>query len=170
MEFKGKNEIEDYGDDFDGIFKFTNATSEDFVTLWNNKEYTYPAMKTVPMIIAGESLENIQQIRKYFAKRLAEREYLKSKGFIKIQNGIKDTNAGRYVIPSSYDEKELQPWIDQCLTPLEIGRAKVHEIPEERLNVVAKAIGSGVKDNPFPPVDLNQEFIKENEEMLSKRS
>lgn len=169
MELKGKNEVEDYGDDFDGVFRFTNATEEDFVTLWNNKEYTYPAGKTVPMVIANESLENIQQIRKYFAKRLAEREYFKSKGFMKISNGIKDTMAGRYVIPSSYDEKALQPWVDECLKPLEIGKQQVHSVPEERLNVAAKAIGSGNKENPYPPVDLNDEFKEENELLLAKR-
>lgn len=169
MELKGKNEVEDYGEDFDGVFRFTNATDEDFVTLWNNKEYTYPAGKTVPMVIANESLENIQQIRKYFAERLAKREFLKSKNFIKISNGIKDTMAGRYVIPSSYNESELQPWIDECLKPLEIGRQKVKEIPEERLNVTAKAIGSGSKENPFPAVDLNETFKEDNEILLSKR-
>lgn len=169
MEIKGKNEVEDYGEDFDGVFRFTNATDEDFVTLWNNKEYTYPAGKTVPMVIANESLENIQQIRKYFAKRLAEREYFKSKDFKGIRNGIKDKDAGRHVIASSYDEKSLQPWIDSCLKPLEIGRAKVIEVPDEKLNVIAKAIGSGSKENPYPPVDLNETFKEDNEVLLAQK-
>lgn len=168
MDLKGQYEVEDYGENFDGVFRFTNATSEDFVFLWNNKEYIYPAGKTVPMVIADESLERIQSIRKMAAKRLAEREFFKSKNFDKIKNGIKDTMAGRYVIASTYDEKLLQPWVDDCLKPLEIGKQKIKEIPEEKLNVVAKAIGSGTKENPYPSVDLNETFKAENEILLAK--
>jgi len=49
---------------FDGVFKFTNASKEDFKVLWNNKEYTFPAESTCPMIIPGEMPENVQEIRK----------------------------------------------------------------------------------------------------------
>lgn len=166
MQLKGKNEVEEYADNFDGVFRFTNATDEDFVTLWNNKEYTYPAGRTVPMVIANSSLEEIQQIRKYFAKRLAEREFFKSKEFKSMRNGIKDKDAGRHVVASTYNEAELQPWIDECLNPLAEGRATVKVIPEEKLNVVARAIGSGNKENPYPSVDLNETFKESNEELL----
>lgn len=170
--FKGKNEVEEYPEDFDGVFKFTNATDEDFTTLWNNKEYTYPAGKTVPMVIANEPLENIQQIRKYFAKRLAEREYLKSKGFSKIANGIKNSTglSGATAIQSSYDERDLQPWIDECLKPLELGTQKVKSRPAEELEVAGKALGGGNKENPYPAVDLNETFKEENEKLLARRS
>lgn len=46
---------------FDGVFKFTNATDEDFAVLWNNKEYVYPANTSCPMVIANESAENIDR-------------------------------------------------------------------------------------------------------------
>lgn len=162
-----KNEVEDYPEDFDGVFKFTNATDEDFVTLWNNKEYTYPAGKTVPMVIANATLEEIQQIRKYFAKRLAEREYFKTKDFKNIKNGIKDKEAGRHVIPSMFNEEVLQPWVNECLKPLPVGRASVKEIPEEELSLKgSKALGTGTKENPFPTVDLNGTFKEENEKLL----
>lgn len=171
MEFKGKNEVEDYGDDFDGVFRFTNPTDEDFKTLWNNKEYTYPAGKTVPMVIANSSLEEIQQIRKYFAKRLAEREYLKSKDFKKIANGLKDPSFGRNVIQSAYEETNLQPWIDACLNPMPEGRATVNKIPEAQLNVIAKPVGKGSSDGKeYPAVDLNDMFKEENEKLLAKRA
>lgn len=164
-----KNEVEEYPEDFDGVFRFTNATDEDFITLWNNKEYTYPAGTTVPMIISGESLENIQQIRKYFAKRLAEREYFKSKGFTKIKNGTANPNGGGTLIPSMYNEEVLQPFIDDCLKPLPVGRAIVSKIaPENRDIKAAKALGSGTKENPFPTIDLNEEFKDSNAELLSK--
>lgn len=165
-----KNEVEDYPEDFDGIFRFTNATDEDFVTLWNNKEYTYPAMKTVPMVIANSTLEEIQQIRKYFAKRLAEREFLKSKGFQKIKNGVKsDSTVGGTLVASCYNEEQLQPWIDDCLKPLEIAHAIVKPVAPQSLHTAAKAIGSGSKDSDFPAVDLNETFKDSNAELLSKQ-
>ena len=63
--------------DFDGVFRFTNWTEEDFKHLWNNIEYTFKAGTTSPMIIANETLENIQEIRKRFAYDLAVREFYK---------------------------------------------------------------------------------------------
>ena len=164
-----KNEVEEYPEGFEGVFYFTNATDEDFVTLWNNKEYTFPKKKTVPMIIANEPLENIQQIRKYFAKRLAEREFFKSKDFTKSKNGIVNAGSGSNMVASSYDERLLQPWIDECLEELPRAKPIIRNLPEEKLNVVAKAIGSGTKDNPYPSTDLNAEFKESNEELLSKR-
>ncbi len=104
---------------FDGVFRFTNATNEDFSALWNNKEYTFPKQSTCPMIIEGETLENIQEIRKRFATRLAEREYMKSQAFQSIKNGD-----GRTVL-STYNQKELDVYIQQCLEPLPIAEVKV---------------------------------------------
>ena len=166
-----KNEVEDYPEDFDGVFKFTNATDEDFVTLWNNKEYTYPAGKTVPMVISNATLEEIQQIRKYFAKRLAEREYFKSKEYKKIKNGTANPNGGGTLVPSMFNEELLQPWVNQCLTPLPMGRATVNTLPSEELPIKAsKALGTGNKENPFPTADLNEEFKDSNAELLSSRT
>lgn len=165
-----KNEVEDYPEGFDGIFRFTNATDEDFVTLWNNKEYTYPAGKTVPMIIANSTQEEVQQIRKYFAKRLAEREFFKTKDFKNMRNGIKDKDAGHHVVPSMFNESLLQPWIDECLKPLAEGRASVTNLPSQDLPIKAsKALGSGNKDNPYPAADLNEEFKDSNAELLANR-
>lgn len=165
-----KNEVEDYPENFDGVFRFTNPTDEDFVTLWNNKEYTYPAMKTVPMVIANTTLEEIQQIRKYFAKRLAEREFFKTKGFNKIRNGVKnDGTVGGTLIAHSYDERDLQPWVDSCLNTLEMSTAKVKDVPEQKLNTAAKPLGSGNKESDYPAVDLNETFKDSNAELLAKR-
>lgn len=169
MELKGKYEVDEYPEDFDGVFRFTNATGEDFKTLWNNVEYVYPAGKTVPMVIANSSLEEIQSIRKKFAKRLAEREYYKSKDFKKIANGLKDPSMGRNVIQSSITETDLQPWIDECLKPLEEGRQKMKRLEEEKLNVIAKPVGKGSSDgSSYPTVDLNAEFKDSNEQLLNR--
>jgi hypothetical protein len=166
-----KHEEEEYDADFDGVFRFTNPTAEDFDYKWNNIIYTYPAMQTVPMVIKNETPEHVQQIRKYAAKALAEREYYKTKGFKEIRNGLKNKEMGYNVIASSYNESELQPWVDQCLKSLPIGKAKVHKVEDEDLKLKAsKPIGKGSTDGQnFPTVDLNAEFKESNAQMLAGR-
>ena len=127
--------------DFGGVFYFTNATDEDFSVLWNNKEYVYPKGTSCPMIILNESLENIQEIRKKFAYKLAVREWYKGKEYqrmSKMGNGI----------PPTFDEKVLQPWIDQCLNPLPKAQAKIKEVSKisDKQFRGSKAISE--KDNP----------------------
>lgn len=127
--------------DFDGVFRFTNDSDEDFVTLWNNKEYTFPARKTVKMIIPDETLENIQEIRKRFAYRWAVREFYGSKEYVrmsKMGNGL----------PPTFDEKILEPMIERCLTPLPEApiKVKARAKDSEKNYVGSKAIEE--KDNP----------------------
>lgn len=127
--------------DFDGVFRFTNATDEDFSGFWNNKEYVFPLGTCCPIIIQNETLENIQEIRKKFAFKLAVREFYKGKDYqrmAKMGNGL----------PPIFDEKVLQPWIDECLRPLPISRVSVKEGKKdnEKNYKGSKAISD--KDNP----------------------
>lgn len=108
-------------DEFDGVFRFTNDSDEEFVALWNNKEYKFPPRSTVPLIITNEPLENIQEIRKRFAYRWAEKQFYASetyKTMSKQGNGI----------PPTFDPKILEPMIERCLKPLPIARAVVKEV------------------------------------------
>ena len=127
--------------EFTGVFYFTNATKEDFKVLWNNKEYVYPAGTSCPMIIANETLENIQEIRKKFAYKLAVREFYQGE----VYENMKKMGGG---LPPTFDDKLLQPWIDQCLNPLPRAQAKVKDMPkiDERKFKGSKAISE--KDNP----------------------
>ncbi len=116
-------------EDFDGVFRFTNASDEDFKVLWNNKEYTFPAGKCSPILIANETNENIQEIRKKFAKKFATREFYKSDDY-KLRASMGNTT------PATYDEDAvLAPWIQQCLKPLPIAKAIVKELPKEDLQL-----------------------------------
>ena len=74
--------------DFDGVFRFTNWTKEDFVGIWGSKEYHLPALSTSPMVIPDHSPLEIQHIRKKFAKDLAEREFYKSAKYKAFHNCI----------------------------------------------------------------------------------
>lgn len=108
-------------DDFNGVFQFTNWTDEDFSGFWNNKEYVFEAGKMSPIIIPTESLENIQEIRKKFAYKLAVREWYKGKEYgrmKKMGNGL----------PPTFDEKILEPMIERCLNPLPVAKVKVKEV------------------------------------------
>lgn len=127
--------------EFDGVFRFTNATDEDFVGLWNNKEYIFPAKSCCPMIIPNETLENIQEIRKKWAYKLATREFYKTKEYVRMSKMGKG-------LPPTYDDKILEPWIEQCLKPLPEARAKVKEGKKmsEKDFKASKAISE--KDNP----------------------
>lgn len=127
--------------DFDGVFRFTNATDEDFIAFWNNKEYTLPAGKTVPLIIPGEPLENIQEIRKKWAYQLATREFYKGKVY-------KEMSKKGNGLPPTFDEKILEPMIEECLKPLPVSKVKVREGKKdsEKNYKGSKAISE--KDNP----------------------
>lgn len=128
---------------FDGVFRFTNVTDEDFVFLWNNKEYIYPAGKTTPMIISNETAENIQEIRKKAAYKLAQREFYKGK----LYETMKEQGKG---LPPLYDEKLLEPMIESCLKPLPLGQAIVKEVPKKAEKFTSKAVNGGA--------NLNTEF------------
>jgi len=108
-------------EEFDGIFKFSNTSDEDFMFLWNNKEYVYPAHTSCAMIIANESAENIQEIRKRAAMKFAQRELMKSKEYRSIEK-----EASKHVSPATYNENILEAYIQQCLSPLPLGSAKVN--------------------------------------------
>lgn len=128
-------------ENFDGVFRFTNATDEDFTALWNNKEYIFPQGKMTPIYIPDETPENVQEIRKKWAYKLAVREFYKGKTY----NTMKDQGRGH---PATFDEKILEPWIEQCLAPLPIGELKVKERPKEddKKYKATKAIDQGSFD------------------------
>lgn len=143
------------GFDFDGVFRFTNATDEDFTGLWNNKEYLYKAHTTTKMIIPDETTENIQEIRKRWAYQVAQREWYKSKTYKEM---VKMGRAN----PSIYNESLLQPWIDECLKPLPVSEPVVKEKAKdsERKYKVSKALA----DN----ANLNESFKDDTPRTLGK--
>jgi len=105
-------------EEFSGVFYFTNPTKQERKYLWNNKEYVFPPESTVPLIIPSETLENIQEIRKRFAFRMAEERFYESDEYKKM----KDMGNG---LPPTFDNKILEPMIQECLKPLPKAHAKV---------------------------------------------
>lgn len=121
--------------DFDGIFKFTNATDEDFVGVWGGVGYRFPAQATSPMIMPFSPLE-IQHIRKKFARDLAEREFYKSTNYETLsgQEGLPNHRTmGSIHQAATYSLNELEPYIQQCLEPLPVSRAEVAVLPKRNI-------------------------------------
>lgn len=120
--------------DFDGVFRFTNWTDEDFVGIWGSKRYTYPKQSTSPMIIPEHSPLEIQNIRKKFAKDLAEREFGKSERYNALykQERNLDNSARLNSIhqAGTYSMDDLTSFIQKCLTPLQVVRASVSQEPK----------------------------------------
>lgn len=109
----------------EGVFYFTNPGKEDWTALWNNKEYTFPAKSTSPMIIANEPPENVQHIRKMFAKRYAQHVFHQSAKYKKL---VKD---GGYKPATYVEDDELRAIIQSCLIPLPKGHMAVKELPRD---------------------------------------
>lgn len=141
----------------DGVFFFTNPgiakfkdkqgnISTDFSTLWNNREYTFKGKTTVPLLIPSTTPEEIQNIRKQFAKNYATAWFFTTKRYQEL------VKKGGY-IPATYDEDtEYLDVIQACLTALPKSNLEVKELPKvsEEDFKGSKALGKGV--------DLNQAF------------
>lgn len=119
--------------DFDGVFKFTNWSNEEFVGVWGKKQYHFAANATSPMIIPEHSPLEIQHIRKKFAKDLAEREFFKGSRY-EILRSPEGTLGNRTMsgihTASAYTMDDLKEGIQACLKPLDIKRAFVETMQE----------------------------------------
>ncbi len=114
--------------DFDGTFRFTNFSDEDFVGKWNNVAYTFPAQKTIPLIILGETPEGVQYVRKKFARDLAEREYFRSDKYKSLIVGDKSNSITGGI---GYTDSDLTPLIQRCLEPLPLAQAAIKALPKD---------------------------------------
>ena len=113
--------------DYDGVFRFTNWTDRDFIGKWNSVEYMFPALKTTPMLMPFSPIE-IQNIRKKFAKELAEREFFQSK---KVKE-LDKKNEGVYFHGSvTYTDNDLTSLIQKALEPLPVGQMKAEQVQTE---------------------------------------
>lgn len=144
--------MQNENEEFSGVFMFTNPTDKERKYLWNNKEYTFPAESTVPLIIPTETLENIQEIRKRFAFRMAEERLFEGEP-VKDRNGkvvfeyLKAMEMGKG-LPPTYDPKILEPMIEECLKPLPIKRAVIQEGKKLDDESKYKATKAGFKSSP----------------------
>ena len=144
-------------EDFDGTFRFTNTSDEDFTAKWDKVEYTFKARTTSPMIMNFTPVE-IQSIRKKFAKELAVREFYKTPKFGEMNKHVPGGT------PALYTDADLAPFIQTCLEPLPITHAKAKVLPKNNLEEV------NAKDEDGEPLTtvLNQKksLIKEGSTII----
>lgn len=145
-------------EDFDGVFRFTNWTDSDFTAKWDKVEYTFLANKTSPMVMNFTPVE-IQNIRKKFAKELAEREFYKSKKFEELN---KHTPGG---IPALYTDSDLAPFIQRCLEPLPLQQARAVVLPKGDLENKNAKDDEG--NNITVPIDRKKSLIKEGSTLIN---
>ncbi len=118
--------------DFDGTFRFTNFSAEDFTARWNSRPYTFKANTTSPMIILDATPLEIQYIRKKFAKELAEREFSKSDRMKQLTSIERANNApalNSFRQANAYSTEDIKDLIQRALEPLKLSRAEVG-VPE----------------------------------------
>lgn len=118
--------------DFDGVFRLTNFTKDEFKARWGGVEYTFPAEKTSPIVISTATPNEIQTIRKKFAKELAILEWYKTPKFVGMNN---ITPGGT---PALYTDSDLAPFIQRCLEPLPEAKAIVKVLPKADENNLRK--------------------------------
>lgn len=140
--------------DFDGTFRFTNFTEEEFKARWNSVEYTFPSMKTTPMIIPTATPIEIQSIRKKFAKELAIREWYKTPKFIGMNAHIPGGT------PALYTDSDIAPFIQRCLEPLPLAQAKIQVIKND----------DDSKFTTDPKGRKRTRVLDENESLMSQAS
>lgn len=122
---------------FDGDFWFSNPTDEEFIGKWGSKAYHFAPQTRSKMVIMGAAPEEVQQIRKKFAKELGEKMFFKSAQGKKLE-GIEKNNVGEPVFRSfkqanTYSENELKPFIQACLDPLPHARVSISDAPKENI-------------------------------------
>lgn len=142
----------------DNLIRFTNSTDEDFVTTWDSKEYTFPAGTSNPILI-GSPLEN-QEIRKIFARKLAERELFKSKAWRKNEtDAVKAVAKGEQpLLRGTYSDDEIAPLVQACLTPLPEGHVTVKEVDKVTTEKILKGLGKPEKFKPAEDVEQSGGF------------
>lgn len=146
--------------DFGGIFPFTNASDMPLKCKWNNVEYTFPAMSTSPMIISNATPEEVQHIRKKFAREYAEREFYKSGRFQELDAAAPKGSGN---VPAIYSEADLQPYIQQCLEPLPAGRATAQVLARDSSDNYRK---DETGANITVPLDKNMPLVKAGAEVM----
>jgi len=144
-------------EDFDGVFKFTNHTDEDFTAKWNKVEYTFPANKTSPMIMNFTPVE-IQAIRKKFARELALREFYKSPKFKAMNAHVPGGT------PSTYTDADLTEFVQKCLVPLAISTARAKVTKSKALEDVNSRDEDG--ELLTTPLDQKKSLIKEGSTIM----
>lgn len=149
--------------DFDGVFRFTNFSDREFKAKWGGVEYTFPALKSTPMIIPTLSPLEIQNVRKKFAKELAEREFYESKDMKKLEK-MNTREVGSLHSSVTYNPRDLEQYIEKCLSPLPVGQIGVEAVIKTDIEDV---LHKDKKGNPITKVIDQDESLIGNGQVIN---
>lgn len=146
-----------------GIFYFSNPSKEEFKALWNNVEYLFPPMSCTPLLIPDHTAIQIQEIRKRFAFRWAEKQWFESKEYKHMVKIGRDK-------PSARDDAQLEPLIQMCLTPLPLRPLKTEKITK-KIKVIGatKPVDGTDKTVKYKKFDTKADFEEPTEEELTEK-
>lgn len=151
-------------ENFDGTFRFTNWTDQDFIGKWDGKEYRFAAGTTSPIIIADQTPLEIQSIRKKFAKDLAEQEFFKGQGYAQLhlqeRNNDGSPRLNSIHQAGTYSIETLAPFIQRCLEPLAVARAVVTEAQKVNMEDKLTRDESG---------EINSIVVKQNGDLIEEK-
>ena len=136
----------------DGVFYFSNTSKEPFVALWNSVEYTFPAESCSAILIPDCTAVQIQEIRKLWAFKWAEKQWFSGKEYKNLVKIGKDK-------PSARDDKHLEPLIQMCLTPLPLRVLEHKQIKRNiRLSGKSKPVGGTSEEDKKTKFDAKDTF------------
>ncbi len=121
---------------FDGVVRFTNWSEEDFVGIWDKKEYRFPAKSRSALVIDNATPLETLHIAEKMAKKLAEREYFKSPKYevLREREGVRNNlgmiqpTANGMSHAGQYSEQDLASMIQKALTPLPEAKVDVSPV------------------------------------------
>ena len=121
--------------DFDGDFFFSNPDDEEFIGKWGGKAYHFQPQTRSKMIISKASPEEVQQIRKKFARELGNKMFFKSQKATQM-TAIERQSNGEPVFRSihqanTYSDSDIAPYTQACLDPLPLTRAAITDVVKE---------------------------------------
>lgn len=146
-----------------GVFYFSNPSKEEFKALWNNIEYIFPPMSCTALLIPDHTAIQIQEIRKRFAFRWAEKQWFESKEYKHMVKIGRDK-------PSARDDSQLEPLIQMCLTPLPLKPLKTQKVSKKlKMLGVSKPVDGTDKGIKYGKFDTKAEFEDATQEELTER-
>ncbi len=98
------------------------------------------------MIIPNATPEEIQNIRKKFAKDLAQREFFASQKMKSLEGQSSPATTNSFHQAGVYSDGDLAEFTQRCLEPLPMARAVSTKVPEKPLKLRQDAEGNQVTE------------------------
>ena len=149
---KIEDKIVDPTNYIDGVFYFSNTSTEPFVALWNSVEYTFAPESCSAILIPDHTAVQIQEIRKLWAYKWAEKQWFSGKEYKHLVKIGKDK-------PSARDDAHLNDLVQLCLRPLPLKILEKKQVKRNiRLSGKSKPVGGTSEETKNSKFDPKSDF------------